>query len=298
VGALASGQHALVTYQQLVALGVGRGAIDHALACGRLVPIHRGVYALAHSALPPLAGELAAVFACGEAACLSHHSAAGVWGVRPRQTDKVEVTVVGRDAARGRAGIHVHRARALDPRDIRRYQNIPITSPARMMLDIAADLSERELELAVDEGIIRRLVTRHAIRVVLLRYPGRRGSARLAALTDEARSSSISRSEAEERMLALVRKGGLPAPELNARIGRWTVDFLWRREKLVVEIDGYRYHSSRARLERDHDKDIALRSSGLEVVRFTRAKLVREQPVVLVMVAQMLALRAPGVTDR
>ena len=292
MGALATAQHALVTHAQLVSLGCKRGAIEHSLARGRLTKVHRGVYAVAHLALPPLATELAAVLACAAPAYLSHHSAAAVWGVRPRRMGDVEVTVVGRDVARRRQGIRVHRAGAIDTSDIRRFQNIPITSPARTLLDIAGDLSERELELAVDEAITRRLVSLHAIRIALLRYPGRRGCALLADLTDEARSSRISRSEGEEGMLALVRKAGLPEPELNVRLGRWTVDFLWRREKVVVEIDGYRYHSSRAKLERDHDKDVALRRSGLEVLRFTRGKVVREGLAVLATVAQALALRA------
>jgi len=290
---LASSQRGLVTHAQLVGLGVGRGAIEHALARGRLTSIHRGVYAVGHLALPELAREQAAVLACGDAAYLSHHSAAAVWEFRPRSQGAVEVTVVDRDAGRRRTGIRIHRVSAIDPGDIRLYHGIPITSPARTLSDVAADLSDRELELAVDEAIARRLVTRHAIRLALLRYPHRRGCARLGAVTDEARSSSISRSEAEERMLALIRAGGLPEPELNARIGRWTVDFLWRREKVIVEIDGYHFHSSRAKLERDHDKDIDLRQAGFDVLRFTRGKLIRDAMAVLVNVAHTLTRRAP-----
>ncbi len=287
-----------MTVRQLMEFGIGRGAIEYALARGRLLLVHRGVHAVGHAALAPLAAECAAVLACGAQTYLSHRSAAWVWGVRPRPEGAVDVTVAERDAGRRRAGIRVHRVSGIDPRDSREYQGIPITSPARTLLDIACEVSQRELELAVDEAIARRLATRHAIRLVISRYPQRRGCAPLAALTDEGRSSTISRSDAEERMLALVRAGGLPQPELNARIGRWTVDFLWRREQVVVEIDGYRYHSSRAKLERDHDKDLALRDAGLDVLRFTGNKLADDALSVLVTVARALTLRAPEVNLR
>src|SRR5207248_9720362 len=122
-------------------LGLGRGAIGHALAAGRLYPRHRGVYSLVpQDALPPLAAEQAAVLACGENAYLSHHSAAAVWRVRPTPAGAVAVTVVARDAGRRRAGIHVHRSRHIDPRDIRIHERIPITAPARTLLDIAPEL--------------------------------------------------------------------------------------------------------------------------------------------------------------
>jgi hypothetical protein len=70
---IAAGQRALITRAQLKQLGIGRRAIDHAIARGRLHTMHRGIYSMVpFPALPPLATELAAILACGDTALLSH----------------------------------------------------------------------------------------------------------------------------------------------------------------------------------------------------------------------------------
>src|ERR1051325_4586792 len=159
ISGVAGRQRALVTRAQLRELGIGRRAIDYAIARGRLHPIHQGIYSLVPFAvLPPLALELAAVLACGDGALVSHRSAAAVWGLRRSVDGDVHVTVVATETGRRRPGITVHRVKTLDPRDIRRYQGIPVTSPARALLEIAPDLTERELERAIDEALIKRLV--------------------------------------------------------------------------------------------------------------------------------------------
>jgi very-short-patch-repair endonuclease len=296
IGAIAARQRTLVTRKQLVRLGVGRGAIDHALARGRLYIIHTGVYSLVpRAALPPLARELAAVLACGEGAVLSHHSAAAVWGIRPPATGAVEVTVTTGQAGRRRKGICVHRAKTLGPRDIRSHRGIPITSPARTLFDIAPSLGDREFERAFDEALVaRRLITRAAVRALLAANPRRPGSGRLRDLIEPGRNSSITKSEAENRMLALVRRARLPMPETDVKIGPWEVDFLWRRERVAVEVDGHDFHSSRAALERDHRKDADLQHRGLFVLRFSGREVKREPVAVLAAVVTALARRNPG----
>ncbi|HET7052009.1 MAG TPA: hypothetical protein VFI54_27310, partial [Solirubrobacteraceae bacterium] len=134
--------------------------IDRALARGRLHSRHRSIYSLVpFPVLLPLALELAAVLACGDNALLSHHSAGATWGFRPSFNEDVHVTVIGKEAGRGRPGVRVHRTDWLDSRDIRRFQGMPITSPARTLLEIAPALSDRELERALDEALIHRLIS-------------------------------------------------------------------------------------------------------------------------------------------
>jgi predicted transcriptional regulator of viral defense system len=143
ISEIASVQKSLITRRQLLAVGAGRDMIDRALARGRLHSMHRSVYSLVpFPALPPLAPQLAAVLACGDAALLSHNSAAAAWGLRPSVNGDVHVTVIGKETGRRRPGIRVHRATALDPRDVRRYQGIPISSPARALLDITPELTD------------------------------------------------------------------------------------------------------------------------------------------------------------
>jgi very-short-patch-repair endonuclease len=294
VAAIATAQLGLITRDQLVDLGLGRGAIEHGLERGRLTTIHRGVYALAHLALAPLARPLAAVLACGEAAFLSHHSAAAVWGFEPDAESETDVTVVGRDAARRRKGICVHRVAAIDQRDVCRHHNIPITSAVRSLLDIAPDLSDRELERAFDDGLVRRLFSRQAAIALLARSPHRPSGARLAELARvHDRALTVTRSDAEERFLTLVRRARLSEPEVNVRVGRYIADFLWRDQRLIVEVDGYAFHSSRRSFERDHERDLVLKAAGFDVLRFTRRQIVEEPELVIARLAQALSTRAP-----
>ena len=292
IAGLAGRQRALVTRRQLLALGIESSMISRALTHGRLHRLHQGIYSLVPlPALPDLAHELAAVLACGDAALLSHHSAAAAWRLRPTFNGDVHVTVVGGDCGRKRDGIRVHRTSGLDPRDIRRYQGIPITSPARALLDIAPDLSDRALERALDEALVRRLLSHAAINAMLNAYPNRQGVARLRAVADPGRPTTETRSDGEEALLALIRRADLPVPEVNAKIGNYTADFLWREQKVIVELDGYDYHRGRAAFERDHERDAEHQRMGYLVIRVTGRQLNREPETLLVRIATAIATR-------
>jgi very-short-patch-repair endonuclease len=290
VGAIAERQHGLVTRDQLVELGVGRGALEHALHAGHLHRMHPGVYALVGPpALPTLAVERAALLACGENAYLSHGSAAAVWGFRPRGPGSTDVTVVGRESGRQRPGIVIHRTGHLAQIDRRLHSGLRIVSPARALLDIASGLDGRQLERALDQALATGRTSLGAVRAVLREYPHRPGAARLRALASPGRSLTMTRSECEERFLELVRKAGLPSPEVNARVGRFEVDFCWRRQRVIVEIDGYPFHSSQAALERDHRRDAVLQQMGFLVIRILGRELLMASERVLVRVAGALA---------
>jgi len=275
-----------------LALGVGRDVIDRAVARGRLHSRHRSIYSIVpFPVLPPLAIELAAVLACGDAALLSHHSAAATWGIRPSLNGDVHVTVVGGDCGRTRDRIRVHRVSQLDARDVRRYQSIPITSPARALLEIAPDLTDRQLERALDEALVRRLVSHAAIAAVTNAYPNRRGVARLSAAADPGRPTTETRSDGEEALLAALRRANIRAPEVNAKVGNYTADFLWRHEKVIVELDGYDYHRGRAAFERDHQRDAEHQHQGYLVIRVTGRQLAHQLEALLVQIATALAQR-------
>ncbi|MGZ6593853.1 MAG: DUF559 domain-containing protein [Solirubrobacteraceae bacterium] len=293
VADVAARQLALIARRQLLALGIESSMIARALRRGRLHRVHQGIYSLVpFPALPPLAAELAAVLACGDRALLSHHSAAATWGLRPSFIGDVDVIVIGADCGRERAGIRVHRVEWLDPRDIRRYQGIPITSPARALLDITPDINDREVERALDQALIKRLTSHAAINAVLSAYPHRRGVGRLRALADPGRPTTDTRSGGEEVLLAALRRANIRAPEVNGRVGNYTADFVWRREKVIVELDGYQYHRGRAAFERDHERDAEHLRLGFLVIRVTARQLARELEALLVQIATALALRA------
>ena len=286
IARIAERQYGVVTRAQLAAAGLGRGSIDHRIAAGRLYRIHRRVYLVGHPVPPRFAREMAAVLACGDGAVLSHHSAASMWLLPTSEKAEVDVTVAERDPG-DHPGIRVHRARRLDPLDVRRCQRVPVTTPARTLLDLAEVVAPRDLERALNEARIRRLIQPRQILDVLERSPGRGGARALRNLLDE--GPAFTRSEAEARLLALLRAADLPPTAVNARIGKYEVDFLWRPQRLVVEVDGYAYHATRAAFERDRRRDAALQAAGYRVIRVTWRRIVDEPEAVIAHIAQALA---------
>jgi very-short-patch-repair endonuclease len=260
-----------------VAAGLGRGAIAHRIARGRLHPLYRGVYLLGHSLLLPLAREQAALLACGVAALLSHRSAAFVWRMPVDVPSRVEVTLVG-CARRQRAGLRIHRVPTLHPDDIRRHQGLLVTAPARTLLDLAALLPPPRLEQVVGEALALHLVSMTSLHEALARSPRRHGASSLRALLALDTPPAHTRSEGERLMLALVRRHGLPEPATNVQIEEWNVDFLWRDQGLVVEVDGYGFHSSLPSFERDHLKDAALQDQHALTLRRVTYRQLRDHP--------------------
>ena len=205
--------------------------------------------------------------------------ALGRWplGLVPYRVDAglVHVSVAGRNPGR-HPGIRVHRTTSLRHSELTVRHGIPVTTPARTLLDLAGELRDRELERALAEAFALRLTDRIGMLTLISRHRGRRGATTLRRRLDEARPART-RSEAEELLLSLVRAAGLPEPQVTARLGPWEVDFLWSDRYLAVEVDGYASHSSPWAFERDHAKDAELRDAGYVLLRFTWRQL-REQP--------------------
>jgi very-short-patch-repair endonuclease len=142
------------------------------------------------------------------------------------------------------------------------------------------------LEQAVAQSLARRLTTRRRLEQALARANARRGAARLRACL--AQDAALTRSAAEERLLALIRRGKLPAPLTNVRIAGFEVDFLWREARVVVEMDGYAFHADAIAFEKDRERDQTLASQGMRVMRVTWKQLVQEPEAVLVRLSQAL----------
>jgi very-short-patch-repair endonuclease len=292
IAALAARQRGVVSREQLLAAGIDGGAIKRRVRALRLHPMHRGVYLVGHSVGAHGAREMAAVLACGEGAIVSHRSAAHQWQLLPYPANPppIDITLAGRDAG-VRTGIRAHRVRTIDPCDIRTLDRIPITTPARTLLDLATVLRPYSLERAIAEAQVRRLVRKRDLLDQLERNPGRPGTRALRRLLDLDGGPAFTRSEAERRMLRLVRAAELPIPRVNSRLGRYEVDFLWHEQRLVVEVDSFRFHSPRARFERDRARDAALAAAGYTVIRVTWRQLVDATEAVAARVAAALAVR-------
>ena len=268
---LARRQHGAVSTAQLNAAGLGPNAIAGRVERGWLRRVHQGVYVVG-----PLESGLtrpaAALLAAGEQAALSHRTAAVIWGLlTERPADPVDVTLLN---ARGskRHGVRYHHHPTIQAADLRHRHGLRLTAPARTLLDLAAT-SPRELDEALNEARILRLVTPKDLASLLDRCPRHRG---VRVLRDAvAKGPDLTRSEAERRLLALIRAAGLPPPRTNVRVAGYEVDLYWPDHHLVVEFDGWAYHSSRAAFERDRRRDADLQLAGQRVLRVTHQMLTR-----------------------
>jgi very-short-patch-repair endonuclease/predicted transcriptional regulator of viral defense system len=298
IAELAAGQHGLVTRAQLLAAGQHAGVLHRRLRSGQLRRLHRGVYQVGPVAAP-LARLMAAVLACsggrGAAAAgafVSHHSAGRTWSLwradRQRPPDQpVHVLVPG--LARGRrAGIRAHRAQSLALDETTRYDGIPITTPARTLLDLSACLPPRELERLVAQAERESRLTLEALARLLDRHARHRGAAVLRSVLGRTAGPQLTRSEAELRLLELIRQARLPEPQANVRIAGFEVDFLWRPQQLVVEVDGFAYHSSASTFERDRRRDAVLIAAGLRVLRVSWRQIQEESVATAAALAQAL----------
>lgn len=285
VARITGAQRTLVTPEQLAVCGLSPRAVAHWVNRGRLHIVFHRVYSVVAGELPPLARELAALLAVGENAFLSHRSAAFFWDMRKTAPASVEVSVIGRSCS-SRDGIRVHRIRAIDRREMLRKDGFWVSSPERAVLEVAA-VAPDELVDMFDEGFARRRLNLRELDAVLARNRPCRGASRLAAMLGD--GTGITRSRAERAFLKLIRDSGLPRPEANEKFGPYVPDFMWRRERLIVEIDSPTFHAGPRAFENDRDKDLFYRDARFDVLRFTRKHVVTRGPMVLVTVAQTLA---------
>jgi hypothetical protein len=270
VAELAERQWGVASLAQLRGLGLGERAVQQRAQAGRLRRVHRGVYAVGHAPLRREGRWLAAVLACGEGAVLSHVSAAAHWGLLHSDATLMDVTTPA--SRRGGPKIRLHRSRSLTACDTTRHQGIPITTVPRTLLDLAATIPAHRLERALAQAERLRLYDHRAIEDVIATANGHRGRTLLAQAT--AQDPKFTRSELEAWFLNLVREIDLPEPLVNFTLTapdhpRLEVDFCWPSQRLIVELDGWDTHHTRAAFEQDRRRDAALQAVGWRVLRFT-----------------------------
>jgi very-short-patch-repair endonuclease len=281
----------VVTLAQLQELGLSARAVRHRVATGRLVRVHRGVYAPAPPG--PKGRWMAATLACGPGCVLSHRSAGALWGLGAQAGHDVDVSVRTR-AGRSRAGIRAHCGDRLLDADVTVRAGIPSTTLARTLLDLAVAGDRRLVERAVDRAEELRDFDLAGVDDLLARGGGAPGTALLADVLAAHAAPTTTRSEAEERLLALVRDAGLPAPFVNRWIpleggGGCEADFLWPERRLIVEVDGRDHHATRAAFVRDRRRDRRLALAGYETRRYGATELVREPSRVVAELRAFLA---------
>jgi very-short-patch-repair endonuclease len=294
VADIASAQHSVVTRRQLLERGVSQRAIEHRLANGSLVRMHAGVYRPEGHLRSWHQTLMAAALAAGPEAAVSHRGAAFLHGITDI-TPCAEVTVRATRAPRT-GDVLIHRAAQLDRVDIGAVDRIPTTRPARTLIDLAGVLGPSALEAAVDDFLSRRLVSVEYLgrRLDALGRAGRGGAGVLAdQLADRSGARPRTHSEFERRLLAALRRGGLPVPRTQFEVelpgGRKAfLDAAYPEQLLGIEADSYRHHSSRSDWGRDRTRNRMLTAIGWRILPVTWNDLVPDPAAMLDLIARGL----------
>ena len=268
IGELADRRHGVVGRTLLLAAGLSSESVDNAIAAGRLRPLFRGVYAVGHRALSDNGWCQAALLACGDDSVLSHGTAAHLWRLRPAELFPLWTIVPG---SRGRKQDRIEARRMrLDRSEWMTLDGLRLTTPARTVVDMAGELSPREMRRLVERAQDLNRFDPTGIEAVLHRNQRRPGCRPLRDLIALLRPDQDgAKSHLERLFLKLIRNAGLPLPEVNVRIEGRERDFLWREERLVVEVDGYAFHSSRRAMRRDRARDRHLTAALWRPARYS-----------------------------
>lgn len=277
IGDLAARQYGVVSRRQLDGLGLSRSAVQARIRRGWLRPVHRGVYAVGHSELSDRGGWLAACLAgsnvvAGQTheACLSHHSAAALHGLLPRDRGVPEITVT---TARGaRPGLRVHRTSSLG-RSATTRDHIPCTTVARTIVDIAGTGNEAATQRTWSAAASRKAIRAADVEYELEVNGHRPGSALVRRLydLDYRYLEQRTRSDLEQEALRLCRDFRLLMPFCNRLL--WIgdtcfeADLLWPGPRLIVELDGDGVHSSSTARRADRSRDLSLQLAGWRTAR-------------------------------
>lgn len=296
VAQLAARQHGVVSRDQLRDVGMGEGAIEHAVRLGRLHRVFRGVYALGHPSVGERGRHKAATLACGKGTVVSHRSAAALLRLLDKGPAVIDVIPTG-ECGRGIDGIRFHRVRAPRREEVGTVAGIPCTSPARTLVDLASVVGDWTLRSAFERAAQRRCLDIPAIERAI--DPGRRGVGSLRALVEAWRQAAPLtkkgrlKSPLEAKVLPLLVQRDLPTPLLNAPAqianGRIEVDFLWPDHRFALEADSRDFHGTHLAFERDRWRDRELMRAGYATLRVTHRQAETEAAAVADTIASRIS---------
>lgn len=289
---LAAEQHGAVHRDQLLASGRSEDWITRNLD-DILHEVATSVYAYGHPRLSRRGRGIAALLHAGPGSALSYESAARLWEIAEYDgRGPIHVSVPDRRALVTASGTKLHRPRGLTPDQITERNGLRVTTIERTITDLLPDLETPQIV-----RLLEQIVTVHNRSPDLLHEwaddLGRTvGKAKLLEALDSVVGPVVIRSRLEEEFRILCSAAGLPMPETNVRLGRWEGDALWRKQRLVVELDGWRFHGGHWQFQRDREKGLALAEMGYEVIRLTWRQVVRDRETVAGVLHSVIARRA------
>lgn len=267
----AAGQFGVVSRAQALEFLSAR-QIERRLARGLWVRLFPAVYRFVSSARGWRQTLEGLVLWAGSGCALSHESAAALHGLSQFRAGRLVLTV--RSHQRAPAGVELHQVERLAFHDVAQVDGLPVTSVPRTLLDLAARTEGKTLRAAVDEALRKRLTTLEALQRVAARSTGRPGVIDLRACLDEVeREGGPTESELERNVLEVLQGAGFPAPQRQTPVRmegrRRRLDFCFSRQRIVIEADGWKDHSSREAFEADRARDNYLTARGFRVLRWT-----------------------------
>jgi uncharacterized protein DUF559 len=276
IGDIGDQQLGIVTYAQLRARGMTRRQIERSLESAVLERLHLGVFRIRGAPVTYSQQLVAAGLAVGPEAAASHRAAATLHELLSFREPRVEVTT-NRSRSPEVEGVVVHRLADLRERWVQLVGGVRVTTVARTLVDLGAVASPQTVETALDRATGRRLVTyrdvRDAMRAVARQ--GRRGVGTIRPLLDERIGRVLPAGVLAARMESLLRNAGLPravsehvvTDEHGGFIA--VADFAWPDRRLVVEVDGYEFHSTPKAVDHDNARDRLLLAAGWMPLHFS-----------------------------
>jgi very-short-patch-repair endonuclease len=287
--------HGVVSRRELLASGLGRGAIEHRLSTGRLFKTYRGVYAAGRPDLTVWGRRRAIVLACGAGAVLSHRSAASAWGLRPTSGAMWEVTLPGTARVQPDADVKPYRRRLAD-HEITTLHGIAVTTVARTLFDLSSVIPIHHERRAIERAVELDLFHLPDLQRILDAQHGRRGAPALVRLLRDFRAHGLTRthSDLEAAFLQLCLDHHLPRPRVNHYADGREADFTWGGSDLIVEIDSWRHHRHHKAFTTDRAKDRAALRQGRRTARFTGDEIEQRPAQVAAELRELLAGGSSG----
>jgi hypothetical protein len=286
IAALAARQHGVFSRAQIAARGATRWKIGARLASGRWVELHPFVYAIAGSPGTYERGLLAAVLGLPPGSIASRRAAAALYGVPGFKRTVLEAsTPKPRRRRVAPAGVIVHYSTLIPDAHRKTVGGIPTTTVARTLFDLSATVHPGRAARAVDNCLSRKWVTIPALWRVLddLAIQGRNGTCAMREILMARGEGYVApASDLEADFIALLRRAGLPLPEREVDLGdtdQWIgrVEFVYRTERVLIEVDSRLHHSALLDFEHDRDRDNKFAADGYRVLRVTYL-MIKERP--------------------